>query len=158
MIEFSKTKYKNKKIDQEKYESCLEFYEYKKALINDKIERLKNLSPQQNAERIRRVDVLKESLGRTFMAIANGRIKTPQFIGYPLVDREEMISDALYIMLRYADRFDCRRTNPFSYFTQTAFNSFIAFLGEKKRHEKKYQSIDYIENINSIQNVESGLE
>jgi hypothetical protein len=61
-------------------------------------------------------------------------------------------------MLKYADRFDCRRTNPFSYFTQAAFNSFIAFLNEKKKHEEKYLSINYIENLDSVQSLDNGLE
>ena len=153
-----KVKYKNGKIDKKKYDAGVDFYNYKKEFMKEKANRLSKLTPEENEKRNKRVDSLKESLGRTFMAIANGRIKTPQFVRYPLSDRDEMISDALYIMLKYADRFDCRRTNPFSYFTQTAFNSFIAFLNEKKKHEEKYQSINYIENLDVIQYYDNGLE
>lgn len=153
-----KVKYKNGKIDKKKYDIGVEFYNYKKELMKDKAERLSKLTDEENALRIRRISFLKESLGRTFLAISNGRMKTPQFIRYPLSYRDEMISDALYIMLKYADRFDCRRTNPFSYFTQAAFNSFIAYLNEKKKHDEKYQSINYIENLNGIQDSDSGLE
>lgn len=153
-----KVKYKNEKIDKKKYDAGVEFHSYKKELMKEKLERLSKLTPEENAEREKRIVFLKESLGRTFLAISNGRMKTPQFIRYPITYRDEMISDALYIMLKYADRFDCRRTNPFSYFTQTAFNSFIAYLNEKKKHDEKYQSINYIENLNSIQDFDNGLE
>ena len=122
-----KVKYKNGKIDKKKYDVGVEFYNYKKALMAEKAERLSKLTPEENIKRHRRVDFLKESLGRTFMAIANGRIKTPQFVRYP-------------------------------YFTQTAFNSFIAYLNEKKKHEEKYQSINYIENLDGIQDYDNGLE
>lgn len=151
-----KAKYKNKKIDKVKFDSGVEFYNYKKEFMKEKTNRISELSDEDNAKRLKLVETLKSSLGSTFMAIANGRIKTPQFIRYD--DRDEMISDALYIMLKYADRFDCRRSNPFSYFTQTAFNSFIAYLNEKKKHEEKYQSIDYIENLNCVQDFDNGLE
>lgn len=153
-----KVKYKNGKIDKKKYDTGVEFYNYKKELMAEKAERLSKLNPEENEKRNKRIESLKESLGRTFVAIANGRIKTTQFVRYPLSDRDEMISDALYIMLKYADRFDCRRSNPFSYFTQAAFNSFIAYLNEKKKHEEKYQSINYIENLDGIQDYDNGLE
>jgi hypothetical protein len=151
-------KYKNQKLTKEKYEAGLDFYNYKTQFMKDKIAKISALSPEENKDRLKRIEFLKESIGRTFWAIANGRIKTPQFIRYPLTDRDEMISDALYVMLRYADRFDCRRKNPFSYFTQTAFNAFIAYLNEKKKHEEKYQSINYIENLDAIQEFDNGLE
>ena len=152
-------KFKNGKIDQEKLDSGLEFYDFKKQFFIDKKERLSILDAEENIKRNQRIRYLKEIIGRTFIAIANGRIKTPQFVRYPQQKQEEMISDALYIMLRYADRFDCRRPNPFSYFTQAAFNAFRAYLKERKKYEEKYQSIDYIENLDGIvTDSDSGLD
>ena len=153
-------KFKNKKITKEKLEIGLEFYEFKKVFFKDKLERMaKEKTPLEMKTQEYRLTMLKESLGKTFLAIANGRMKTPQFVRYPLMVREEMISDATFIMLRYADRFDCRRPNPFSYFTQAAFNAFRAYLNAKKKYAEKYQSINYIENLDMVyNNSDNGLD
>lgn len=153
-------KFKNGKIKQEKLDAGLEFYEFKKIFFKEKLERMTKIkTPLEQKVYDYKMTSLKESLGKTFLAISAGRMKTPQFVRYPLMVREEMISDATYIMLRYADRFDCRRTNPFSYFTQAAFNAFRAYLNAKNKHAEKYQSINYIENLGIVYNdTDNGLD
>ena len=153
-------KFKNGKIKQEKLDAGLEFYEFKKQFFKDKLVRMsKPKTALEQKVHDHKISLLKESLGKTFLLIAAGRMKTPQFVRYPAMVREEMISDATYIMLRYADRFDCRRPNPFSYFTQAAFNAFRAYLNAKKKYSEKYQSINFIENLDTIlTNNNNGLD
>lgn len=51
--------------------------------------------------------------------------------------RDEMVADALLNCLTYIDRFDPEKSNnPFSYFTQFAFNAFIRRI--KREHKELY--------------------
>lgn len=150
-------KYKRKKIDKDKYDIGKDFHSFKTQQIKEKNERLKLLTPEENISRQKRIAVLKESLGATFLAISKGRISTPQFLKFTHYDRDEMVSNATFTMLRYVDRFDCRKTNPFSYFTQTAFHAFVAYINELNKYENVHKSIDYLENLDSIKESDNGL-
>jgi hypothetical protein len=57
--------------------------------------------------------------------------------------KDELVSDAIVHVLRYIDSFDPDvSTNPFSYFTQTAYNSFMGrFEIERNEQYAKYASI-----------------
>lgn len=71
-------------------------------------------------------------VGKCLMDIANNLSMKHYFRNYPF--RENMIGEAIIHMLKNVDGFDINVTkNPFSYFTQTAYYSFIDTIKFEKR-------------------------
>lgn len=71
-------------------------------------------------------------IGECILRIATNLSNKYQFASYPF--KEEMIADAIEHCLRYIDSFDPSKTkNPFSYYTQTCYYSFISRIGEEKK-------------------------
>jgi DNA-directed RNA polymerase specialized sigma24 family protein len=91
-------------------------------------------------------------IGKQFILIAERFIKKANFIDYTDDRKNEMISDATYYMWRFIDRFDVSKDNPFSYFTTVAKNAFLQYLNERKKYDKMFTSIDYIEFFKNNEN------
>lgn len=78
-------------------------------------------------------------IGECFYKIATKLSLRPNFIGYSY--REEMVSDALEVMLSNAHHFNPNATtrggkpNPFSYFTLVAWRAFVHRINREKRQE-----------------------
>ena len=86
------------------------------------------------------------SIGEIFLLIATNLLNRPNFVGYTDDRKEDMISDAVYFMCKYIDRFKVQRKYPFSYFTQIAKNAFLQYVNERKRYDATFKSIEYIDN------------
>lgn len=68
-------------------------------------------------------------IGECIMGIAKGLSNKYQFSGYTFKD--EMVADAIVHCIRYIDSFDIEKSNnPFSYYTQSCYYSFLANIGE----------------------------
>lgn len=122
---------KNKKtshyIDNKKFfdEICVWLNEYKKT----KDENLPKPQPSQY-------------IGECITLIAERLAMKPNFIGYSY--RSEMVADAILNCITYMHNFDPTKTqNPFSYFTQFCYYSFLRTIkAEKKQAWVKYKLIE----------------
>lgn len=75
---------------------------------------------------------VNDFVGKCLMDIANNLSMKHYFRNYPF--RENMVGEAIVHMLRNIDGFNIAITkNPFSYFTQTAYYSFIDTIKSEKR-------------------------
>lgn len=92
-------------------------------------------------------------IGKFFILIAERFLRKDNFIDYTDDRKQEMISDAVYYMWRFLDRFDINHDNPFSYFTTVAKNAFLQYLNERKKYEEMFTSIDYMEFFNNNNNI-----
>ena len=86
-------------------------------------------------------------LGDCIIKIANGMARRPNFSNYSWKD--EMKGDAIETCLRYIDNFDyVNYKNPFGYFSQICWYSFIGRITQEKKQSKikrgliKYANVD----------------
>lgn len=81
-------------------------------------------------------------IGECFYKIANKLSNRPNFINYSY--KEEMIGDGIENCINYIKSFDPEKSNnPFSYFTQIVWHSFIHRIQkEKKQQYIKYKSMN----------------
>ena len=85
------------------------------------------LAPKEDGSKHR----VSEFIGKCFQQIAENLSYKYQFRNYPY--RQDMVQDAVIAMLKGVDSFDPQfGKNPFSYFTQTAYYSFLGTIDEEK--------------------------
>ena len=89
-------------------------------------------------------------LGECFLLISRNLLNKPKFINYTQDRKDEMISDAVFYMCRYIDKFDTTKTNPFAYFTTIAVNAFLQYINSQNKRAKMFTSIEYIENVEDL--------
>ncbi len=120
-------KQRNIYIDNERFYN--EICEYRKKYIECEV----NKKPRP---------VMSNYIGECFLKIANNFSNKPNFIGYSYKD--EMIGDSIEICVRFAHKFDPDKSkNPFAYFTQVVFFSFIQRIAkEKRQQEMKYKILE----------------
>ncbi len=94
-----------------------------------------------------------EQLGRDFLAISKGLLKRSNFANYTDDRKDEMISEAVYYMCKYIHKYDLERTNAFAYFTKIAERAFLQELNNRKHRENKFISIEYIDTLDTIDNL-----
>jgi hypothetical protein len=97
-------------------------------------------------------------IGECILLICNRLSLNRNFIGYPY--RDEMISDGIEKATIAIPKFDPKNySNPFAYFTQIAFNAFIARINrEKKEGAIKHRNFinsyvldsDYVNNADPV--------
>lgn len=88
-----------------------------------------------------------QEIGRIFLKIVNRILMRPSFINYTDDYKNEMISDATYYMVRYMDRYDLNRKNPFAYFSEIAITAFIHYVVAMQKKSNKFVSIEFIDNM-----------
>ena len=78
-------------------------------------------------------------LGECFTKIAEHLSRKPNFASYSF--REEMVSDGIENCIRYFRKFDPEKSsNPFAYFTQIVYNTFLRRIDiEKKELYVRYK-------------------
>ena len=75
-----------------------------------------------------------ERFGELMIDIADNLLKSPKFSRYPIEDREEMRSEAVYKMLKNLHNVDgAKRKSMFSYFTLCAQCAYLTYLRKKYR-------------------------
>ena len=83
-------------------------------------------------------------LGECFVKISNHLAYKSNFVNYTF--RDEMILDGIENCLRYADRFNPEKSkNPFAYFTQITYYSFIHRI--KKEARQTETAMNYLQSI-----------
>jgi len=82
---------------------------------------------------------MSDYLGECFLKLAEGLAKKPSFSGYTYKD--DMIADAVENGLRYCYKFDTTKLNPFAYFTQACYHSFLRRIAKEKRQTKIKQDL-----------------
>lgn len=83
-------------------------------------------------------------LGECFVKISNHLAYKSNFVNYTY--RDEMILDGIENCLRYADRFNPEKSkNPFAYFTQITYYSFIRRI--KKEARQTDTKLNYLASI-----------
>jgi hypothetical protein len=87
---------------------------------------------------------LSDYIGECFMAIADHLSRKPNFASYSF--REGMVSDGVENCLKYYRNFDeTKSTNPFAYFTQIIYYSFLRRIAsEKKNLYVKYKATEQV--------------
>ena len=94
-----------------------------------------------------------EQIGRDFLLISQNLLNKSNFINYTQDRKDEMISDAVFYMCRYIDKYDVTRDNPFAYFTMIARNAFLQNINNYSKIDSMFTSIEYIDNMNAKDNL-----
>ena len=87
---------------------------------------------------------IPEFIGECLLKIADNLTRHRWFINYTQQYKEEMVGQALLNCIEYFYRFDANRfSNPFSYFTQSCFNTFRDVAKKERRNQYvKYASFE----------------
>lgn len=92
-------------------------------------------------------DKVNNEVGKLYAKVAEGMMKRPNFINYPPDQKVDMISDALFYMARAGERYDVKQPNPFAYFSQITFHSYLQSIKNMKKRIGLIVSIDHLENF-----------
>ena len=136
-------------IDKLEFHNLLKEYKHIK-LINDMTE-----------EDSKRLDRVYNKIGKYFLLIAKNYLNKPRFINYSDDWKDDMISEAVFDMVRYIDNYNVelmdqkilngKNPEPFSYFTQYVFNGGMRFLS------KSYKDNEVLIRLPFIENMDKGL-
>jgi hypothetical protein len=145
---------KRKLTDEERLEWEMvkaDFISWKKEQYVLKREKLASETLAQTEARLKEYDQVKETLGAMYMKIIDGVLKMIEFnnvkITYDM--KCDMKCDAAYIMYKYTNKFDSRRVNPFSFFTEMAKNACRKQKNDSVTFNLKYQPMDHLENMDN---------
>jgi len=94
-----------------------------------------------------------EEIGKCFLLISRNLLNRANFSSYTQDRKDEMVSDAVYYMCRYTDKFDLERKNPFAYFTMIARNAFLQNINDYGKRDLMFTSIEYIDNTDTMENL-----
>ena len=98
--------------------------------------------------KLKETDLVSEKLHLMFYEMANRIANKPRFYSYTW--KEDMIVDAYLRCIRYAKKFDVKKSNPFGYFTTLIYNVYFNY----REVELKYQDRKWSELSNHIDNLE----
>lgn len=82
---------------------------------------------------------LDKYLCESILHICRRLIYRPNFINYTY--KEEMIGDAIFCCITNVDKYKCEFDNPFAYFTQCAWNAYVAVIKREKKQTKTKAAI-----------------
>lgn len=89
-----------------------------------------------------------DTLGIMFMKMATKILSLPNFINYDIMQKEDMVQDAVLLMIQKIGNFDFEKSsNPFAYYSEIAFNSFRQNLKDRKKDAEFVISVDYLSNL-----------
>jgi hypothetical protein len=94
-----------------------------------------NEEMEKEIEEYKETGEMSNRLGAMFIEIATKYANKGSFAGYTW--KSDMIGEAVYTCVRYAHNFDPSKqksSNPFAYFTQICYHSFIGFIKKQKKH------------------------
>lgn len=101
-------------------------------------------------EFVKLYDKVNNEVGKLYIKVADGMMKRPNFINYPPDQKIDMLSDALYFMSRAGERYDVNYPNPFAYFSQITFNSFLQSIKNMKKRITTFVCVDHLENFDRV--------
>lgn len=105
-----------------------------------------------------RLSRVNNQIGLKLIKIANGMAKRPNFTNYPDDQMTDMKSDAIFNMAKAIDGYDITRSNPFAYFSQITWNSFIAAIQLMKKRIKTTINVEFLDNFDSVENNMTGSD
>ena len=98
-----------------------------------------------------------EQIGKRFLLMAVNYLNKPSFINYTPDWKDDMISEAVYDMVRYIDNYNVdlmeeylangKTPDPFAYFTRYVPNGAVRLLKERNKDKDVLVRIPFIENI-----------
>ena len=89
-------------------------------------------------------------IGKIFLLIAQRMLNKANFINYTQDRKDEMISDATFLMTKYINSFDTTLKNPFAYFSQCCFHACVKYINERKIQDEIFVSIEKLCSKDSI--------
>ena len=128
-----------------------EFKIFKAQQIKDRATRLEIETPEDFKIREKRLKQVKEEIGTMFCLIVKGALTLSEFnsreINIAPLLKSDMYTDATWTMYNYIDRFDCRRENPFAYFTEMAKNAARQRRDKFFSNRMRNPSLEFLENM-----------
>lgn len=122
------------------------FYENKNELFSYETE-------EEKKTRRKMFKKVEKDLVECFYKIVNGLITTSEFYASSYDEKEDMKSEAIWVMFRNVEKFDTRRNNPFSYFTEMAKNAFRYHRLKERKFSDNQVTVDFAENLDSEYSV-----
>jgi len=108
-------------------------------------------------ELIQQKDLVFNKIGRIFLKIAINFMNKPRYINYTDDWKDDMVSEAVYDMIRYIHNYDIelmekylksgKIPDPFAYFTQYVRNGATRYLSERYKDGDIMVRIPFIENM-----------
>lgn len=90
-------------------------------------------------------------IGKIFLIIAERMLHKLNFINYSYDRKCEMTSLACLYMIRYLNNYNpLISTNPFSYFSQYAFNAYLQVIATHKKRDETFLSIENSTNKDNV--------
>jgi len=97
-------------------------------------------------------------IGKRFLLIAQNYINKPRYINYTESWKDDLISEAVYDMVRYIHNYDVDRMedgynssnripDPFSYFSQYCENGMTRYLRDRYKDMNIMVKLPFIENM-----------
>jgi hypothetical protein len=87
-----------------------------------------------------------EEIGKIFLKIATRQLTKTNYIAYSWDRKQDMITEATYLMvLRWKSFDETRFNNPFAYFTEIAKNAYAKKLGDWKYDDDFVSKIQFID-------------
>tara|TARA_R110001606_G_scaffold14319_2_gene60667 strand:+ start:7776 stop:8378 length:603 start_codon:yes stop_codon:yes gene_type:complete len=133
------------------FEERDEFKIFKYAQFKSRKLLLETESEDDKVIRTKALRKVKENIATMFSLIIDGVLTLPEFNNQKLNQyqmlKSDMKSDALWTTYNYIDRYDTRRKNPFSYFTEMAKNACRQKKDEYLTNKQRYPSLDFVENM-----------
>lgn len=142
-------------IDKLEFHNLLKEYKEYDAVINDE----ENIySTEYIAKCQHKKNKVYNKIGERFLLLARNYLNKPFFINYSESWKDDMVSEAVYDMVRYIDNYDVDKMEnlyisenkipePFSYFTQYVHHGIMRFLNEKKKDRDVLVRLPFLENI-----------
>ena len=143
-------------VDKKRFHELLKTYRDLNNLILEykQNDEQKHLIPDIQSQ----VNRVYEKIGKYFLKIAENFLNKPCYINYSKDWKDDMVSEAVFDMVRYIYNYDVEKMeikeektgdvpNPFSYFSQYAYNGISRFLGWKKKDKNFLVRLNFIENM-----------
>lgn len=90
-----------------------------------------------------------QKLGIMFYNIASRYLNNAKSIGKSKEEKDDLISDSVFIALKKINRFKIDKDNPFAYFTQIIKNAMNQSHNKTSLYNSRNFKISYIENVDT---------
>ncbi len=145
------------------YINKIEFHKLLKTYrdINLDVEQLEDDVGRNHIDEIKKLQNISSGvynkIGKQFLLIATNFTNKPRYINYSSDWKGDMISEAVYDMIRYIHNYDVdlmedyiargRTPDPFAYFSTYVRNGAMRYLSERYRDNDVIINVPFIENM-----------